>query len=250
MKYFYMGANLRWLVSTMEWPGDKVYKQWSSAFKDAFKEATRGTRYTDMAAFLNSADDSFEYNEKQQTELPRTLYDQLYAFICPAGTRAAFQSAHIGKRRNVPLLPPDVQFVKSIVRGGVTFSNVRDGRRNAFVKFRRSGAPATLAGCIEGIFYHRRVEGASTILEPFVVVREYLPLSDHHQVHDPFTAFPDLDTRLYYDELTSTACLLRLSDVVCHFAAFTYTPEEIGKPCMVARGLDRASNVTSLMMIR
>ena len=76
-------------------------------------------------------------------------------------------------------------------------------------------------------------------MEPFIVVDEYVPLSPEHSVHDPYRRFPLLDTKLHYKRFREPGVLLRPSDIVCHFAAFVYTPDDIGEECVVVRMLDR-----------
>ncbi|KAI0690870.1 hypothetical protein C8T65DRAFT_587606 [Cerioporus squamosus] len=241
MRYFYMGAGLRWLVSNITWPDEAVYKDWMTSFLGAFKEATRGTRFSDLASFLSSADKPFEYNKKRQEALPRPLYDQLYRLLCPELRNPKFQSGYVGKHTGVPLLPTDAQYVHSVQRGGLLFCTQTHGHRNSFIIFRHPSTGEMSAGSIQHIFYHRRREMSTKVVEPFVVIRPYVQLSEEHQALDPFQAFPDLDTKLYYDELSSPL-VIRLSDVVCHFAALTYTPDDIGKPCIIARSLDRVSS--------
>ncbi len=130
-------------------------------------------------------------------------------------------------------------FIKRIAWGGVSFSTSRSLRRNSFVIFTHPGGSTKVAGSIESIFYHRRKEGRQLIIEPFLVVREYAPLSPDDVQHDHFRAHPDLDAKLYYDEFKAAPCVVRLSDSACHFATLTYTPEGIGRPCMTVKGLDR-----------
>ncbi|KAI0788085.1 hypothetical protein C8Q74DRAFT_1366864 [Fomes fomentarius] len=66
MKYFYLGVNLRWLVTEIDWPDVQVFHDWVDAFKAAFKDATRGIRFTEISAYLTAAA-AYTYNERQQT---------------------------------------------------------------------------------------------------------------------------------------------------------------------------------------
>ena len=68
-----------------------------------------------------------------------------------------------------------------------------------------------------------------------------MSLQSDHQRHDLFASFPELETRLYYNEFYPEARVIRLADMISHFAALIYTPEEIAKECIVARSLDRVS---------
>ncbi|KAI0648765.1 hypothetical protein C8Q79DRAFT_905086, partial [Trametes meyenii] len=51
MKSWYMGANIRWLMRTTEWPDEPVYGDMIETFEAAFRDRVRGTRVTDL---LNS----------------------------------------------------------------------------------------------------------------------------------------------------------------------------------------------------
>lgn len=102
---------------------------------------------------------------------------------------------------------------------------------------------AKSAGRIEEIFMHRRVENKRVIVDPFLTIREYVPLSLDHQEADPFGAFPDLDTKLYYDKL-GPARVVPLRDVVSHAAVLTCTPDDIGRQCIIAKSLDRVRGFT------
>ena len=240
MRYFYMGSRLRWLVSTTNWPQWPVYKDWMLAFRAAFKDATKGTRYTDILSFLASVDsDAYEYCERLQTVIPRPVYEKLLSIVSRAAGDTSFRSAYAGTAEGQALLPTSAHFVDRITLGNVKFSTHRSLTRNSFVLFAVPGGSAPMAGCIDKIFYHRRRENNERIVEPFVVVREYVPLSEGHRKHDPFSAFPDLDAKLYYNEFTAAPRVIRLADITSHFAALTYTPAGVGRPCIIVKGLDR-----------
>lgn len=244
MRYFYMGSGLRWLVSTIQWPDLDVYKDWMSAFTTAFKDATRGTRFTDLLAFLSTADHSYQYNEQDQATIPRSLYDQLYRLIYSPSqsVKAALKSAYNTSPSYAPSLPAAGHFIDTIARAGIKYSTHSSAERNSLVMFTLPyGGPTKLAGRIEKIFYHQQREGRTVTVEPFMVVKRYITLSLDDARFDPFRCFPGLDTELYYDELESESHVIRLSNIHCHFAKLSYIPEGINKACIVARSLDRVS---------
>lgn len=247
MRYWYIGSGLRSLIGTVEWPDVDIFKEWMSAFTAAFKDAARGTRFADLLSFLAAPHKPDKYDERKQTFLSQDLYDQLYSLIYPPSqTRQnALRSAYDGSMGHDASLPSAGYFVPTITRGRITYSTSAAGLRNSLVILpvaadSPSGTVKHAAGRIERIFYHRRCEGRSSMMvEPFLIVKQYTPLSSEHENADPFRGFPGLDTQLYYNKLQPQERVIRFSDVIAHFAALTYTPEGIEKECIVARSLDR-----------
>ena len=72
----------------------------------------------------------------------------------------------------------------------------------------------------------------------FAVIDEYAPLSSEHAVLDPYRRFPLLDTQAVYNRFGARK-MVRITDVVCHFAALVCSLEGIPELCMVVRALDR-----------
>ena len=114
--------------------------------------------------------------------------------------------------------------------------------RNSFVLYSTSADKSSRhAGQIQSIFYHQRREGGTTVTEPFFVVQEFRPLSDAHAAKDPYRQYKQLNTELHYNECLSAIHVLKLDEIISHFAAYIYTPEDIGVECIVVRSLDRVS---------
>ena len=72
----------------------------------------------------------------------------------------------------------------------------------------------------------------------FAVIDEYATLSPEHATLDPYRQFPLLDTRAVYNRFGARK-IVRVTDIVCHFAALVCSLEGIPEPCMVVRALDR-----------
>ncbi len=73
------------------------------------------------------------------------------------------------------------------------------------------------------------------------MVRSYTALSAAHSAYDPWKAYPDLDAKLYYNKHLQVTHLIPFANIVSHAAAYVYTPEGVGKECIVLKGLDRVS---------
>ncbi len=246
MKYFYIGVNLKWIMATFTWPDIDVFKDWLAAFKAAFKDVTRGIRFTEVYADAD-ASDTYTYNERRHTILQPSVYDQLFNLICPAGHRPRYVSTHTAANPSrLPRLPEEGHFVRSISRGSVKFTTHESGSRDCYISFTDGPGTSTSAGRIEKIFYHRRsVKRGSQIIEPFLVVSEYVHLSTEHHAKDPFSSFPDLQTQLYYTDFKPERRLVPLANVVSHAAVLPVTLESIGRKCVAVKVLDRVSTFVS-----
>ncbi|KAI0711985.1 hypothetical protein C8Q72DRAFT_222825 [Fomitopsis betulina] len=116
--------------------------------------------------------------------------------------------------------------------------------RNSFVCFRdaTSGDPSLLrAGQISAIFLHSRTEkDASRVIQPFLIIKQYVPLSQDHARKDPYRQFPSLSTELWSNLFLPQSTIIRSSDFLAHFASFVYVPEGIRETGVVVRCLDRS----------
>ncbi|KAI1785656.1 hypothetical protein LXA43DRAFT_899280 [Ganoderma leucocontextum] len=237
MRYFYMGGALRWLMRVTPWPKSPEFDDMLNSFEEAFSDRVRGTRITQMLSFGQpSADNDFEYDHRRETSLSSHVYDTLFALI-NSTSPCQFQSSHGTAMDGRPRLHSSGQFVDTIHHGGIRFATSDAGVRDAFILYRHSNT--VKAGQISSIFYHQRMGPDGLVIEPFFVINPYAPLVAKDADSDPYRCFPELETKLYYNWQESRQDVVEVGAIVSHFAAFVYTPEEIGQPCIVARSLDR-----------
>ncbi|RPD81756.1 hypothetical protein L226DRAFT_451552 [Lentinus tigrinus ALCF2SS1-7] len=240
MDGFYAGAELRRLMATIEWPHSPEYHDMMEAYHRAFQDTARGTRVSDTRslgheqATAESIRAAYDSGSKL-TALDPNLYPALLRWM-PSG----FASFYANAEDSRPRVAPHVCRASSISHLGLIFATRQHSRRNSFVIFTHPETGDKTAGQIADIFLHARVEGGTRVIAAFVAMDVYAGLTDVHAKMDPYRAFTSLDTRLYYNYFQSTV-LVRLDDVLAHFAALTYTPEAIGVECIVARSLDRVS---------
>ena len=248
MRYFYVGATLRRIMNTVNWPDLPEYRTWFAAFQRTFRELVRGTRVTDALNFdflySPSCDTGRHLNPQAESTLPRDVYDTIVSLVNDTSNPAQFASAYARGRRSDDLvyLPTKGQFVKNVTHGGVKYTS--DGR-DSFVtyKLRTNEGEVVNAGKIQGIFLHHRRDGGMAIDEVFIILRDYLPLTQSDRRHDPFHSFEGLDTRLYYNAFHGKARIIRIGDVVAHFASLIYTPPGMDTECLVVRSLDRVRGI-------
>ncbi len=239
MDGFYAGAELRRLMATFGWPDTVEYRDLLDAYRRAFQDTSRGTRVADASSLGHehaTADSiSAAYDGNKLVLIKRTLYKALLRWTPPEFT--SFY-AHVDDSR--PRISPYVHHVQTISHLGLTFGTRQHSKRNSFIMFTHPDTAVKTAGQIADIVLHARVENNRRVVAAFVVVDVYADLTSIHARADPYRAFTALDTRLYYNYFQSQV-LIKLDDVVAHFAALNYTPAAIGVECIVARSLDRVS---------
>lgn len=248
MLYFYIGANARWLMSATEWPDTPEYRGMMAKFRAAFTRLSSGTRSTDFVPFdvamgNGSGDTALpSYDERKEVRLSRQTYDALLELLVSQGS--SFTSYDAPTTDTRPNLHNCAQFIPSIRREYMTFASRTGGRRDSYVLFTDPLHPLQedfpRAGQISQIFLHARLEHQQLVVEPFVLIDEYQPLTGDDVAHDPYRSFADLDTRLFYHK-HATPRVVRLKDVRCHFAALVTRVEGVHEECIVVRSLDRVS---------
>ncbi|KAI0375837.1 hypothetical protein BV20DRAFT_932781 [Pilatotrama ljubarskyi] len=254
MRYFYIGANVRSLMSTTEWPRAAPFDKMVEVFDRTFKNVARGTRVADFRPVKSerkevngpSALPLETYDASKATSLPRVVYDALVSRISKlSGTgTASFTSVFAELSDKRPRLSTEAQHVKTFAQGIVKFSTYGSQPRNANIIFTLpDDAPSQYprAGRIQDIVLHVRTVDGTPVLEPFFIVEEHVSLSAHHATMDPFRCYEDIQSRLFYARFQPSLRVLALSDIRAHFAALACEPSDIGESCVVVRSLDRVS---------
>ena len=239
MRYFYLGANLRWLLSTTEWPKDQVYQKMVKMYSGAILQAKTagGVRVADFVPFGQPEQITARdlYSEAKEVTLCKTIHAAFTNLI------SQFSVVFSESLPSTPVLNTRVNRVPNVIRDSMTFATRQSGLRNSFVLFTDPVHPSDQirAGQIVDIFLHGRRENDQHLVEPFIVVEEYQALVGADVEYDPYRRIPDLDTRLFYNRFESQQRVVRLQDIQCHFAALVYRPMGIDADCIVARSLDR-----------
>lgn len=250
IRYFYLGAHLRWLFTTIQWPDKNVYKNMVDTFVKAFSSISTGMGTGLVGDFLSdpAITKASDYDDRKEVQLPRHIYKQLIDLVDVAGDR--FVSLFARGTSALPILNNAAVPVPRVKRDDVTFATKRAGARDSFVLFTRPDQPTTSptfphAGQICDIYLHARKEQGITVMEHFLLIKEFQPLDDAHIPLDPYRQFEDLHTRLCYSRRNVTPVLVRLEDVLVHFASLEVEIDGIEEPCLVVRSLDRVSRHSS-----
>ncbi len=245
MRYFYIGANVRRLMGTMDWPDTPEFKAMLESFEEAFGEVVRGSRVVDSFPWPSAAGDTpaSKYEIEREERLPRLVYDGILQRLSHLAQGVKYTSAYAlrtGTRKS-PTLNPNGQAVPSVERGKVTFATAATGLGNSFVVFTAEDGDCDglRAGQISEIYLHSRTQDGKPLVEPFFLIDVYRSLTDVDAEKDPYRKWPDINTRLYYNKFEDTTRVVCMEDIVAHFAAHVHTPNEITQECVVVRNLDR-----------
>ena len=252
MRYFYIGANVRRLMSTMDWPDTPEFKDMVESFEEAFREVVHGSRVFDRLSCHSTAGDASEnkYVIDREEPLPLPIYNGILERLnLSSGVNYTSAYALRTSTRNSPTLNPYGQAVASVPRGKITFATAGKGLRNSFVMYRGEGGDSDglRAGQIFDIYLHSRIKDGKTLVEPFFLLNTYRCLAADDAAKDPYRRWPDIDTRLYYNQFEDDTRIVCMDDIVAHFAAHVYTPkEDIMQECVVVRNLDRVRCFNSI----
>lgn len=240
MKYFCVASSIRWLMSTWtvpagSWHIAKYYRKMVAAYKRTYGDALQGIFNTSAQTL-----EPFDFDHQKTELLDDETYRMLLSAInnSPGSSFKSFFSTFTGGAT----LSRRVQMVRKLSLGGVTYARRNSSLRNSFVLFSKAADNgARRAGQVQQIFYHQRREDGKLVVEPFLVVQEYKPLAEQHTGLDPYREFSQLNAHLRYNEFQSDKHILKIDSIVSHFAAYMYTPEDIGRECIVVKSLERVS---------
>ncbi|KAI0657552.1 hypothetical protein C8Q70DRAFT_919435 [Cubamyces menziesii] len=260
MRYFYIGARLRWMVATdsKAWPDHPEFRDVLQAFHSAFQDAARGSRMIDPSVLLpDEHDHSHAASDRTagtEEVLGRKLYDALLRAVntrLPADIKP-YASRYEPQHDNNPFLPSTAIFSPSVAHAGVTIATYQSRPGNSFVLI-RNGAKGSdgrvCAGQVHGIFQHTRTQGGSTVSDTYLVVKQFRGLSSSHAAHDPYRQFPDIEAWLCYNETDDAELIVPITNFVSHFASYVYTPPGIRRECIVVKSLDRVSERTFRFLV-
>ncbi|KAI0682310.1 hypothetical protein C8T65DRAFT_624899 [Cerioporus squamosus] len=247
MRYFYIGANLRWLMATTQWPENDYFAAMMENYKKSFRDAARSNPRMSSFRPVPEQPEPLVFSEEDALPLPRPIYRALLACLTKLGNSAFSSIFDLTDRRLG--LPDAVNYQRSFDHGGLKFGTKSAQLRNSFILFNQpdseGGAAFLRAGQIREVFTHLRVENDKKIVEPFFIVDEYMDLSDAHAALDLYRQIDDLDTRLFYNRFKPDPQVLALQDIQAHFTSMVYTPSDIGAECIVVRSLDRVCEAFS-----
>ncbi|KAI0363914.1 hypothetical protein BV20DRAFT_957325 [Pilatotrama ljubarskyi] len=251
MRLFYTGAELRWLISSTEWPDSEDFREVLASFRNTYQDAARGSRVLDVFDSIPPAtgtggrpleDVYAELSEVRMDDNTYLAFVKLLNTVYGAHSYTAYNSDLADTRCRAS---PHIRPLTKLEIGRVTYGTRANHIRNSFVCFKdpSSDDPTLVrAGQISQIFLHSRVaSGMQRLVEPFLVIQEYIPLTQAHSDLDPYRRFPLLNTRLHYSDFHSRPAVVRSEDILSHFAAYFYVPEGIDQSCVVVRSLDRVS---------
>ncbi|KAA1478723.1 hypothetical protein DENSPDRAFT_861912 [Dentipellis sp. KUC8613] len=236
LRYFCMTGNLRAFIQSWELPDDLIYQEFGDYFKDAFGDLMRG----DEHHLQDASKLQYKYDHSKEKTLPDVIYTELLNCI-NADLDEHQQMASWTSLGSSSLLSPRCQPIPSIDHLGVKYMAARRSYPNSMVVFvDPSSRDVRRAGQIVDLFVHQRRVSTGLVAQPFVVVREFMPLTPEDKHHDPYRKIENLGVHLCYRRFEEGHHVLKPRSLVSHFASMIYTPEGIDQECIIIRSLDRS----------
>jgi glycerol-3-phosphate acyltransferase PlsY len=189
---FAKSANLRSLLLKNECPS--TIKNCHNFFQKLVDSDVRNTLLTDISIFANLTQPSSDSTEDITHDIPFQTSTPTYKAL----------RIHLG--RQCPLVK-NVKMLRHFTRHGHTFSPFSRHKGNGSVIVYDPMLMSEIPGQVEGIIQlHTN--------EVYFAIRKYQTFAAQH----PFEAFPALQTTLW-SSLESVATIVRLDDVIGHFAS-------------------------------
>ncbi|KAI0366442.1 hypothetical protein BV20DRAFT_952139 [Pilatotrama ljubarskyi] len=251
MRLFYTGAELRWLISSTNWPDSAEFQEVLASFRKTYQDAAHGSRVHDTFNSIPPAagsagrplDDVYAGLSASEVRLRDDQYLALVNLLHAVYGHHAYTTYNSDLADARLRVSPHVRPLTKLEIGRVTYGTRANHIRNSFVCFQdpASDHPTLVrAGQISQIFLHSRAaSGTRNLVQSFLVIDEYVPLTQAHCDLDPYRRFPLLNTQLHYNHFYPRPTVIRTEDLLSHFAAYFYVPEGIDQGCVVVRSLDR-----------
>jgi hypothetical protein len=250
LRHFCIGSQLRWIISSFTWPDNDYFRRLADDYRQRFGNIVYAIPSFDQLLPQSSQSSSYQSNKARR--LDHDIYNRLLDKINSySPTKFASVLKLSVQFCDAPMLHTDAQFLQKVEFQNVTYGMRGRTARNSFILFRKPTLQQNLAsvsaGQIVQIFRHARHDGEAMCVEDFFVVEAFHPLRRQHVDLDPFRKFPDIEGQLYYRKAEvqqdGATCLyiLRITEIVSHFAAFVYIPPGIDEECILALSLDRVS---------
>jgi hypothetical protein len=238
------------MVSSFTWPDNDYFRRLADDYRQRFGNIVYTIPSFDQLLPQSSRPSLYESDKAKR--LDHDIYNRLLDKINSYSQKKFASALKLSVDFcNAPMLHTDAQFLQKVECQNVTFGMRGRTARNSFILFRKPMPQQNLAsvsaGQIVDIFRHARHDGEAMCVEDFFVVEAFHPLEGGHVDLDPFRKFPDIEAQLYYRKAevqqdgAPRLHILRITEIISHFAAFVYIPPGIDEECILSLSLDRVS---------
>lgn len=228
-----------------------------SAYEVLLDEDRRGTRLKELFSHrVDSSGQIIGVRDPEKRKLA-TLHDQHYSALLTALNSIEGEQRYSDCRQNVHIpgsifLHNKAYLHKGVSLRGVSYRSVDHSTKDCNIIFTKPDEDWWRAGVIVKVFTHPRIAeengSCKNIEELFLVIEQFLPLSDPDSQRDPYRQFPRIGGRLFYQKRDPTLLVLRSAEIDCHFALTPLDGDEFGivDGVIHALPLDRVSTFSQL----
>lgn len=240
LQTFCRGANLKALFYTEGLSA--AFDALKPAFLQYFGVESRGSLVNDLLALAEDNDELTEWVDgAREEELSTELAESLLIRLNKDSGRDHTVFKSTDDHGDGYILDRTIQYRSMLKVNGVMFATAEKSKGNSLILFQGADKKHHAAQ-IRNIFVHSRPTAEGVVkMESFVVVQEFLDLAENEIECDLYRRFPLLDVRLYRQQLSPEAVVIKVTDIISHFASCPY---ETGgrKDFQVVLSLDRASH--------
>lgn len=248
LKSFCRGGNLKALLSRDEL--SDTLQEIQTTFRQHFGSEFRGTLMNDLLALgaLETATETATWDPKRREE-SLSASDPLYCLLLDRINQDATPLMFHSYDNFSPLgyaLDPAIQSHDKLKAKGVIFATAKYSRANSLILFRSAVDRHARAGEVQQILVHAHPGPNGDIrTEYFLAVKPFQELTQDEATFDPYRCFPLLDTKLYHDKLSSSTFVIKICDIISHFASCPYTSPILKGSFRVVLSLDRVCALLS-----
>ncbi|KAI0323532.1 hypothetical protein GY45DRAFT_1264415 [Cubamyces sp. BRFM 1775] len=194
----------------------------SNCLKATEKNKRRGMRFDAILRSVAPAPDLPQgepYRGIRPAALDSAVYIALLSRLNADEAHAYVDERTSSKRHNQVFLSSIAKFCATLEISGVHYKPHRRSAGDSNVIFRHPATRQAHPGRIEQIFQQtRRRPGGQEVTETFLVVKQLQELDVADAAKDPYRKYPGVGGCLYYDAYQEKPVVLRVQDVVSHFA--------------------------------
>ena len=197
-------SNLQALVDTYDLP--EQANPLLATYRSVLDEDHRGTRLAD------------EYHHPP-TKPPRfeTLDNEFYQLLLQALNKKFRTTGYTSEGGQVFPVTQRVEQLEKVSIRGVVYAREKSLPRDSNVLFRRLNGSSSRVGRIWSIFRLQHPAPSGPMDATYILVREYLPLSDE-VMQSQYTQFGFAGGFLCHSERWNRFHVIELTDIICHFA--------------------------------
>ncbi|KZT08857.1 uncharacterized protein LAESUDRAFT_617409, partial [Laetiporus sulphureus 93-53] len=231
-------ANLRALLRHDKIRG--IMDEFMTCYDGIYNEDRRGTRLRESTT-LDAQPQGIPGKNSKVTSLEKNQFMALLQLLnAEIGHDMYVDARDVRRTPGCQQLSNKGTNCPKIMIGGITYRPHNVAPKDSNIIFSSPHTAHTQAGRIINIFLHqhRDVHG-KLVEESFVSIESLQELTELDRLSDPYSNFPGVGGKLYYNAYSSDINVVRPSNIISHFAKTPMEVQGIKRSCIHVLPLDR-----------